>query len=95
MLVHGSDANFRHDHSDTGTASRANGTKQVRPRKPAVALSPWSRAALGPNAGQSALLANPGFVLEPDFNRPTSAFRWNCGTCQVGEFFYLSPALQD
>ena len=37
------------------------------------ALDPRTRAALGPDAGPRALLANAGFLRKPDFARPAGA----------------------
>jgi hypothetical protein len=34
----------------------------------------WSRSAPGPLADEAVLLADPGFVLEPDFDRRAGSF---------------------
>src|ERR1019366_7427200 len=44
--------------------------EQIDPGEPPVAPDARTRAALGPDAGQRALLANAGFILKPDFDRP-------------------------
>ena len=70
-----------------GAARRADGAEQVGPSKPPVAADPRTRAAFGPDAGQRALLADPRFILKPDFNRPAGKLRRDCGACQLGEVF--------
>jgi hypothetical protein len=63
MFVHGLDADRRHDQRGAGAARRADGAEQVGPGEPPVAPDARTRAALGPDAGQRALLANAGFIL--------------------------------
>ena len=87
MLVHGLDADGRHDEGGAGTARRADGAEQVGPGEPPVALDPRARAAPGPDAGQRALLADPRLILKPDFNRPAGKLRRDRGACQLGEVF--------
>src|ERR1700704_3092732 len=87
VLVHGVDADCRHDQGGAGAARRADGAEQVGPSKPPVAADPRTRAAFGPDAGQRALLADPRFILKPDFNRPAGKLRRDCGACQLGEVF--------
>src|SRR6202011_2909178 len=87
MLVHGLDADGRHDEGGAGTARRADGAEQVGPGEPPVALDPRTRAALGPDAGQRALLADAGFILKPDFDRPAGKLPRDCGARQSGEVF--------
>jgi hypothetical protein len=64
------DTDDRHDQGGTGAARRADGAEQIDPGEPPVAPDARTRAALGPDAGQRALLANAGFILKPDFDRP-------------------------
>jgi hypothetical protein len=87
MFVHGLDADCRHDQRGAGAARRADGAEQVSPGKPPIAPDARTRAALGPDAGQRALLANAGFILKPDFDRPAGKLRWDCGARQPGEVF--------
>ena len=63
VLVHGVDADCRHDQGGAGAARRADGAEQVSPSEPPIALDPRTRAAFGPDAGQRALLADPRFIL--------------------------------
>jgi len=51
-----------------GPALRTSGAEDVGPFIALVARSARARSALCPNAGQRALLADPRFVLEPDFD---------------------------
>jgi hypothetical protein len=85
--IHGLDADCRHDQGGAGAARRADGAEQVSPGKPPVALDPRTRAALGPDAGQRALLADAGFILKPDFDRPAGKLPRDCGAGQPGEVF--------
>src|ERR1019366_1553595 len=68
-------------------ASPAGTFGQLRPGEPPVAPDARTRAALGPDAGQRALLANAGFILKPDFDRPADKLLRDCGTRQLSEVF--------
>ena len=73
MLVHGVDTDDRHDQGGAGAACRADGAEQVGPGEPPVAPDARTRAALGPDPGQRALLANAGFILDQiSTDRPAS-----------------------
>jgi hypothetical protein len=87
MLVHGVDTDNRHDQGGAGAACRADGAEQVGPGEPPVAPDMRTRAALGPDAGQRALLANTGFILKPDFDRPAGKLLRDCGAGQFSEVF--------
>src|SRR3984893_11395247 len=87
MFVHGLDADCWHDQGGAGAARRADGAEQVGPGEPPVALDTRTRAALGPDAGQRALLADAGFILKPDFDRPARDLQRDCGGRQSAEFF--------
>ena len=50
-------------------ARRADRTEHICPLVAGVAGRAGSGAAPGPDAGEGALLANAGFILEPDFKR--------------------------
>ncbi len=69
MLVHGFDADGRQDQCAANAAGRADRTEQIRPVEAPVPQRARAAAPPGPDSGQRALLANPCFVLEPDFNR--------------------------
>ena len=57
-------------HQPSGdTAVRAGGAEDVGPLVAGIARRPRARAALRPDPGERALLANPGLVLEPDLER--------------------------
>jgi len=87
MLVHGVDTDNRHDQGGAGAACRADGAEQIGPSEPPVAPDARARAALGPDAGQRALLANAGFILKPDFDRPAGKLLRDCGARQLSEVF--------
>ena len=87
MLVHGVDTDDRHDQGGADAACRADGAEQVGPGEPPVAPDARTRAALGPDPGQRALLANAGFILKPDFDRPAGKLLRDCGARQLSEVF--------
>ena len=74
MLVHGLDVDGRQHQGGANATSRANGPEQIRPGKTPVARRARTASTPGPDAGQRALLPDPCFVLEPDFDRLVSAF---------------------
>jgi len=90
MLVHGVDIDNRHDRAAPVPACRADGAEQVGPGEPPVAPDARTRAALGPDAGQRALLANAGFILEPDFDRPVGKLPAGLRARQLSEVFLKS-----
>jgi len=69
VLVHGFDVDGRQDQSAANATGRAHGAEQIRPGEAPVAQRARAAAASGPNSGQRALLPDPCFILEPDFNR--------------------------
>ena len=87
VQVHDIEIHRRHDQGSAGPTDRADGTKQVSPGKPPVALDPRSRAAFGPDATYRALLADAGFILEPDFDCPPDMPLWDRGAGQFSEVF--------
>ena len=60
----------RHDERGGGAALRASGAEDVGPVVASVARRTRPGSALGPDAGQRALLADARLVLEPDFEWP-------------------------
>ena len=58
----------QHEARDDGT-SGADSSEEITPLVAGVALGAGPCAALGPDAGECALLANPCFILEPYFQR--------------------------
>jgi hypothetical protein len=68
MQGHGFGVGGWEDKGRGGTALRTNGTEDVGPFVALVARRARAHPALGPDAGQRALLADPRFVLEPDFD---------------------------
>ncbi len=69
MQGHGFGVGGREDKGCGGAAPRTDGTEDVGPFVASVARCARPRSAFGPDAGQRALLADPRFVLEPDFDR--------------------------
>ena len=75
MLVHGLDADDGQHHGAAYAAGGAEGAEQIDPVESLVAQRAGAGAATRPDAGQRALLADPGFVLEPDLDRPAGVLR--------------------
>jgi len=76
MQRHGLGIGRRQDQANGNAALGAGGAEQIGP---VVALIAWRArpaSSLGPDAGQRALLANAGLVLEPDFDRLASGPVW-------------------
>jgi len=69
VLVHGFDVDGRQDQSAANATGRAHGAEQIRPVEAPVAQRARAGTASGPDSGQRAVLPEPRFVLEPDFNR--------------------------
>lgn len=69
VQVEGVGIGARQDQGGTGAALGTGGAEDVGPVIAPVAGCTRSRALLRPNPGQRALLADPSFVLEPDFER--------------------------
>ena len=91
--VHDVDIDSWHDQCNAGAACGANRTEQISPCKAAVARDPRARAALRPDPAHCALLADPGFILEPDFYRASGALRRDRGTGQFGEVFLVRSSV--
>lgn len=69
VSVHGRGIDVGKDQPRRGPARRADRAEEIGPLVAGVARGTGSRAAFGPDAGEGALLANPRFILEPDFER--------------------------
>ena len=69
MQRHGLGVRRRHDQARCDATLRTGRTEQVGPVVALVVRRAGPRSTLGPDAGQRALLADPGLILEPDFDR--------------------------
>jgi len=69
MQRHGLGVRGRHDQARCDATLRTGRAEQVGPVVALVVRRAGPRSTLGPDAGQRALLADPGFILEPDFDR--------------------------
>lgn len=56
------------DQACRNASCRTDRAEDIRPLITCVARRTGSGAAPGPDAGQGSLLADPGFILEPDFD---------------------------
>lgn len=70
-----------------GGARRADRAEDVSPFVTPVARAARSASTPGPYPGQRSLLADAGFVLEPDLDRLAARGGWDCGGDPVGEVF--------
>ena len=68
MLVHGFDVDGRQHQGSANASGWADRAEEVGPVETPVARRARAASTLGPDAGQRALLPDPCFVLEPDFN---------------------------
>jgi hypothetical protein len=69
MQRHGLGVRGRHDQAGCDATLRTGRAEQVGPVVALVVRRAGPRSTLGPDAGQRALLADPGLILEPDFDR--------------------------
>ena len=69
MQRHGLGVRRRHDQACRDATLRTGRAEQVGPVVALVVRRAGPRSTLGPDAGQRALLADPGLILEPDFDR--------------------------
>jgi hypothetical protein len=65
MQVHRLGVGIGHDQGRADVTTRTDSAEYVGPFVALIARGGWSAAALGPDAGQRALLANAGFILPP------------------------------
>ena len=68
MQRHGLGVGGRHNQARSDAALRTRRAEQVDPVVALVVRRAGSGSTLGPDAGQRALLADPGLILEPDFD---------------------------
>lgn len=80
VQAHRLGADMRQGECGAGAAGGADGAEQPGRNVTVVAGCGWSAAAPGPDVGQGALLADPGFILEPDFYRCSA----DCGGERLG-----------
>lgn len=69
MQRHGLGVRCRHDEARCDATLRTGRAEQISPVVASVVRRAGPRSTLGPDAGQRALLADPGLILEPDFDR--------------------------
>src|SRR5258708_8512267 len=68
MQRHGLGVRGRHDQARCDATLRTGRAEQVGPVVALVVRRAGPRSTLGPDAGQRALLADPGLILQPDFD---------------------------
>ena len=68
-----------------------DGTEQIGVVVALIGRQAGPRAGLGPQSGAAVLLAEPGLVLEPDFDRPVLGQMAYVGGERAGEVF-LNPS---
>ena len=87
MGVHRGGVGEGHDEARRGAALGADRAEDVGPLVAGVARRAWPRAALRPDPGERALLADPGLVLEPDLERLAAGRLGERGGYRLGEAF--------
>jgi hypothetical protein len=88
VFVHRLDVHLWHDDGGANPTFGAGGAEQISPCETVIFLRARARSTPSPDAGYGAVLANPGFVLEPDFERLVwDIFRRERGTEQRREVF--------
>src|SRR5258705_13508426 len=69
MQRHGPGVGGRHDQARCDATLRTGRAEQGGPGAAVVVRRAGPRSTLGPDAGPGALLADPGLLLEPEFDR--------------------------
>jgi hypothetical protein len=69
MLVHGLDVDGRQNQSAADASGRTDRAEKIRPVEAPVARRARAASEPGPDVGQRALLPDPRFILEPDFDK--------------------------
>ena len=90
MQVHGLGVDLRQHESGGFLGLGAGGSEEVGRLVALIAGLPRPAAAARPLSGQLALLADPGFVLEPDLDPLPRRFLADGGNDQLGQFFLNS-----
>lgn len=85
--VHGLAIRVGQDERGADVARGTDRPEQISPIVALIARGPRPAAALGPNAGQRALLTDAGFVLPPDLDRLALGMLRDAGCDQVGKVF--------
>jgi hypothetical protein len=87
MQVHHGGIGFRHNDGCACRPAGTGGAEEIGPVVALVARRPRPGSAFGPYARQGALLADPCFILEPDFEGFATGFRRECLGQGFGEVF--------
>jgi hypothetical protein len=83
--VHGSGVGVRQHEPGPDAAGGADRAEEVGPGIAAILRGGGARTALGPDAGERALLANAGLVLQPDLDRLAASLGRQDGLYEGGE----------
>ena len=87
MQVHRLAVGGRQDESSDFVARWADSAEQISPIVALVARCARPAAALGPDTGQGALLADAGLILPPKLDRLVARIRGDGGSDQIGKVF--------
>jgi hypothetical protein len=87
MQVHGLGVDLGQDQADADATRGANRAEDIGPIIALIARRAWAAAALGPDVGQAALLADPGLILPPEFKRLAARGWRQCRIDQRGKVF--------
>src|ERR1700680_518910 len=69
MRLHGLGVGLRHDEGNAGVAARTDGAEYIGVLIAWILGLAWPRSFSGPLIDEAIFLADPHFVLEPDFDR--------------------------
>src|SRR6202521_967101 len=69
VLLHGFGVGIRHDDRDTSIAARTDRAEQIGVLIALILRLTRARALLGPLVGETVLLSDPHFILEPHLDR--------------------------
>ena len=93
MLVHRRGVGVGHDDGGAGGAGWADGAEEIDPLVAGVPGFARTRAFAGPDTGERAFLADPGFVLKPDFEGLVQGFGRQRRCHRRGEVLWNGPPL--
>jgi len=90
MQVHRLGIGAGHHQCRPGAPARADGTKDIGAFIALIPQRAGTFALLAPDVGQRPFLADPRFILDPDFKRLTLGMRGDYGFNLGGEVFLKS-----
>ncbi len=93
MQIHGFGTDDRQHQCGADAARRTNGAKYVGPGIALIAGRAGPAAFVSPDVGQTALLANPGFILPPQLYGLVARVLWDSRSNQLGKVFFCASCV--